>query len=218
MFLLFFIDSLSSSDQSDYTSEAASESATASSNNEQAGANVSETTEDGRPNIQTAELFKDMKIGAIGYVDDVYVGLSYVKRMNYLLTVVGKEDKIGERKEVILGFFGFYNCSEERTYVDPLGVTCFVDGVQVENIDNSFKIECGGIKQFYNVYLNDNTQMISVQDFAVIFSCDEIKFYFESKYVWTITQNDVSTDDYECSSMYDFDIQREPTEEDTVLY
>ena len=89
--VLFFIESLFSSDQSNNTSIATSESATASSNDEQAEVNVSETNEDGRPDIQTAESFKDMKIGEIGYVDDVYVGLSYVKRMNYLPTAVGKE-------------------------------------------------------------------------------------------------------------------------------
>ena len=216
--VLFAMDSLFSSDQSNNTSVATSESTTASSNDEQAEVKASETNDDERPNIQTAESFKDMKIGEIGYVDDVYVGLSYVKRMNYLPTVVGKEDEIGEGNEVILGFFDFYNWSDERTYVNPYDITCYVDGVQVEDVDSSYKIECDGIKQFYNVDLNENTQMMSVQDFAVPSGWNEIKFYYESKCVWTITQDDVSTDDYEFSSMYDLDIQREPTEEDAVLY
>ena len=214
-----FIESLFSSDQSNDTSGAASESANTSSNDEQAEDKASETNEDGRPNIQTAESFKDMKIGEIGYVDDIYVGLSYVKKMNYLPTALGSEEEIGEGNEVILGFFDFYNWSDDRTFVNPDGITCYVDGVQVEDVENNYiKVECDGIKQFHYLELDDNTQMISVEDFSVPRGWNEIKFYYESKCVWTISQDDVMTDDYEFSSMYDISIQREPTEENTVLY
>lgn len=181
--------------------------------------NDKESNEDKRPDISIAESLKDMRVGDIGYVDDIYVGLSYVKKMNYLPTALGENTDIGEGNEVILGFFDFYNSSDEKEYVNPSDITCYVDGVQVEDVeDNYIKVVCDGIRQYSNIYMDDNTQMISVQDFAVPSGWNEIKFYFESECVWTISPDDVMTDDYEFSSMYDLDIQRDLVEEDTIIY
>ena len=196
---------------------------TASKSVEEGTANSEEVQDENvaeeEPLVTTAESFKDMKVGDIGKKGDVYVGLSYVKKMSVLPTALGDNSEVGEGKEVILGFFDFYNNSDDRQTVNPEDVTCYADGVQVEGVqDNYINVVCDGIRQFYYPDLDGHTQLISVQDFAVSTGWSELKFFYKSDCVWTITPDDVKTDDFEFSSMYDIDVQREPTQENAIVY
>lgn len=177
-----------------------------------------DNTKDKDP-IPTAASNRDMKLGDIGKVNDVYAGLSYVKRMNALPTGLGDyEEEIGEGNECILAFFDFYNSSGNSVVIHPEEITCYADGVQVEDVDNTFNVECDGIKQYYYPEIEGKAQLISVQDFEVPSGWSELKFFYESKCVWTVTPEDVQEDDFEFKSMYSLDIEREPTKEDTVIY
>ena len=102
--------------------------------------------------------------------------------------------------------------------IHPEEITCYADGVQVEDVDNTFNVECDGIKQYYYPEIEGKAQLISVQDFEVPSGWSELKFFYESKCVWTVTPEDVQEDDFEFKSMYSLDIEREPTKEDTVIY
>ena len=171
------------------------------------------------PGIPTADDYKDMTVGDIGVKGDVYIGLSYVKRMTYLPTALGENNDITAGHEVILAFFDFYNNSDENSSVRPGDITCYADGVQVEDVENYIKVECDGIKQYYSEELADHTQMISVQDYEVPTGWTELKFFYKSELIWAVGQDDVKTDDFKFSSMYDMlTISREETEVGTVIY
>ena len=163
--------------------------------------------------------YKDMKLGDIGIKDNINVGLAYVKRMSYLPTALGPEENIGEGNEVILAYFDFYNNNDKNKSVSPNDITCYADGIQVGDVETYIKIESDGICQYYNEDLADHTQMISVQDYAVPKGWNELKFFYKSECIWTVSQDDVSEEPYSFSSMYtDLKVDRDVTSEGTVIY
>jgi len=171
------------------------------------------------PNIKTASSYNNMKLGDIGVKEDVYIGLSYVKRMTYLPTALGPHNDIGEGNEVILAFFDFYNNANKETYIDASEITCYTDKKQVKNVKSYTKVECDGIKQYYGEDIAEHTQLISVQDFEVPVGWKELKFFYKSDCVWTIKQEDVKTDDFSFKTMYDkLKVSRKQTKEGTAIY
>ena len=171
------------------------------------------------PIIQTAKSSKDMKLGDIGKKGDIFAGLSYVKKMSYVPTALYDFDEIGDGNEVILAFFDFYNASESKSTVHPEDITCYADGTQVLDAkENYLSVYCDGIRQMSSVDMDGNTQMISVHDFIVPSGWSELKFFYESECVWTVSADDASTEAFEFESMYPVEISREPTEEETVIY
>lgn len=166
--------------------------------------------------IVTTTDFKNMKVGDIGKVDDVYVGLSYVKKMDQLTTALGEAD-FKEGYEVIVAFFDFYNCSDSIKNVSLDDITCYADGIQVEDVETYIKVQVDGIGQFYYVDLDAGTQMISCQDFEVPRGWTELKFFYKSKCIWTVKSDEVKTEDYKFSSVYKIDNSRSVTEIGTVL-
>lgn len=171
------------------------------------------------PGIVTAASYNNMKLGEIGVKNDVYVGLSYVKRMTYLPTALGTETEISSGNEVILGFFDFYNNSDKKKDIVPSDITCYVDGTQVFGADNVMMVECDGINQYYSEDIEGYTQLISVQDFEVPLGWNEIKFFYKSDCVWIISQDDVSSDNFIFNSMYsNLDTDRIVTPEGSSIY
>ena len=163
--------------------------------------------------------YKDMKLGDIGVKDNINVGLAYVKRMNYLPTALGPEEDIGEGNEVILAYFDFYNNNDKSKSISPNDITCYADGIQVGDVETYIKVESDGISQYYNETLAAHTQMVSVQDYAVPIGWNELKFFYKSECIWTVTQDNVSEEPYSFSSMYiDLKVDREVTNEGTVIY
>ncbi|WP_044915303.1 zinc ribbon domain-containing protein [Butyrivibrio sp. WCE2006] len=169
--------------------------------------------------IATAADFKNMKVGDIGKRDNVYAGLSYVKRMSYLPTELGENNDITAGHEVIMAFFDFYNDSDKESTVSPEDITCYADGVQTEDVDQYINVECDGINQYYSAELADHTQMITVQDYEVPTNWSELKFFYKSELIWTVTQDDIKTDDFAFKSMYDaIAIRRNAIGEGTVIF
>lgn len=167
--------------------------------------------------IVTTNDFKNMKLEDIGKVDDVYVGLSYVKKMSYLPTALGKAD-VKSGYECILAFFDFYNSSRDSVKVHPGDITCYADGTQVNEVETYIKVECDGIREVEDAELAGGTQLISVQNFEVPKGWQELKFFYKSKCIWTIGKNDVKDKAFKFESMYDVDSSREVTKNDYVLY
>lgn len=198
----------------------ASETAVEESNTEETTAETTTTTTtESGPNITLAADPSNMKVGEIGRSDDVYVGLSYVKRMTYLPTALGKETKIGKGNEVIMAFFDFYNHSDKTSSISPDNITCYADGVQVGNVETAIKVRCDGINQLHSAEIAGKTQMMSVQDFAVPKGWKELKFFYNSVCIWTVSQDDVKKDPFKFSTMFkDLDIKRTVVSEGTTIY
>ncbi len=167
--------------------------------------------------IATTSDFKKMRIGDIGKVDDVYVGLSYVKKGDKLTTALGGSEDAKDGYEVVMAFFDFFNSSKEVKNINPDGITCYADGTQVEEVETYIKVVVDGIRQYYYADLDAGTQMISCQDFEVPKGWKELKFFYESKCVWTVKNSDVNSDAFKFSSMYSIDGSRAATKEGTVL-
>ena len=131
------------------------------------------------------------------------VCLPYVKRTSAIPTALGPvDDKVGAGNEVILGYFEFFNDGEKTIKVRPDDITCYADGVQVSAPDTFIKIESDGVKQFYSADLMSGTKVISVQEFVVPMGWNELKFFATDNCVWTVTQNDVTTADYNLASVF----------------
>lgn len=177
------------------------------------------TTTEAGPNIKVAEDQSNMKVGEIGRTDNVFVGLSYVKKMSYLPTALGKETKIGSGNEVIMAFFDFYNHSDKSDSISPDDITCYADGVQVGKVETYIKVKCDGINQQHNAKIGGKTQMVSVQDFAVPKGWKELKFFYNSDCIWVVAPEDVKTEPFKFSTMYkDLEIKRTPVSDGTTIY
>ena len=167
-------------------------------------------------NIVTTTNFKNMKLKDIGKVDDIYVGLSYVKKMAYLPTALGKSD-IKDGCECILAFFDFYNPTDSIKRVYPGDITCYADGTQVQEVETYFKVMCDGIREIGNEDLDGGTQLISVQNFEVPKYWKELKFYYKSACIWTVKIDDVKSSDFTFKSLYTVNKSRTPTNIDHIL-
>ena len=186
---------------------------------EQANKPTTSDNEENKPDIKTASSNKDMSLGEIGVKDNVYVGLSYVKKMSYLPTALGSKGEIGSGNEVILAFFDFYNNADKSVSVSPGDITCYADGTQVEDVESYIKVECDGISQYYSESLADHAQLISVQDYEVPIGWKELKFFYKSECIWTVDQDDVKTEDFEFQTMYtNISENRNITPEGTIIY
>ena len=93
-----------------------------------------------------------------------------------------------------------------------------MDGVQVKDLESTFKVKVDGIRQFYTVDLDPETKVISCEDFEVPKEWTEIKFFYESTCVWTVHQEDVKTEEYVMNPMFDDYISMESTKEGDTIY
>lgn len=131
------------------------------------------------------------------------VCLPYVKRASAVPTAVGPmDDKVGAGNEVILGYFEFFNDTEDNLKVRPDDITCYADSVQVSSSNTNFKIESDGVKHFGKAELMSGTKVISVQEFVVPMEWTELKFFASDNCVWTVTQDDVTTAEYNLPSVF----------------
>ncbi len=184
--------------------------------------NTSKKTSAKAKKISTAADYKNMKVGDIGEIDNLYVGLSYVKRMDALTTIGTFADAntyaASKGSEIIVAFFDFYNLSGESTNIIIQNATCYADGFQIDEADNHYdKVVIDGIKQITFGVLDDGTQMLTLLALEVPIGWGEIKIFYESKCVWTVTQADVKNDSFSFKSMYNEDISRTPTKEKSIV-
>ena len=175
------------------------------------------TGENVDPIVGEKTSFKDLKLGEIGKKGNVYIGLQYVKVMDCLPTALGKEN-ISSDNEVVLAFFEFYNGNDSMESVNPDDVTCYVDGFQAIGVKTYIKVFVDGISQYYSTELDAGCQLISVQDFEVTKGWNEIKFFYKSDCVWTISSNDVSSDDYQATTLFAVDDAKDKTNVDDIIF
>ena len=170
-------------------------------------------------NIKVANNMDNMTIGDIGEKDDVYVGLSYVKRMSYLPDALdGKVEVSSSNNEVIIGFFEFFNGSGEVISVGSPDITCYADGTQVKELESVFKVEVDGVRRDYNAELDPETNLIICQDFEVNKDWKELKFYYESSCVWVISQDDVDTDAFSMNPLLHQEVKKTKTSKGATIY
>ena len=170
--------------------------------------------------IKTADAYDNMKLGEIGQNDGIYVGLSYVKEMSSLPVTWGDNEPVSSPdNEVIIGFFDYFNPLNKRVYIKPDNITCYADGVQVSDIETMVKVAVDGVRQYHYSYLDPGTKVMSVSDFEVPKSWEELKFFYNSECIWTIHKEDVSTEDYVFDSLYkDVKVNFEETKEGDAIY
>ncbi len=170
-------------------------------------------------NITVASDTENMSVGEIGEKKDIYVGLSYVKRMSSLPDALGGTNEVSSpNNEVIVGFFEFFNGSGKKVSVNPDDITCYVDGTQVKDVESYTNILVDDVRQFYSTELEPDTKLISCQDFEVPKDWKEIKFFYESTCVWVVHPEDVKTEAFEMKPMFDNYITMDETQPGTIIY
>ena len=171
------------------------------------------TTQEAKPD------YTHMTVGDIAKTGSIYIGLNYVKRMDYLPLVSGKETDIGDGNEVILPFFEVYNDSTNYGRMNFNDITCYADGVQANSVESYIKVQCDGIPNYYWEDIADHAKAISVQQFAVPKGWQELRFYYGSSIIWTLTQDDVKTEKFVFNSILShFDMGRRETAAGSVIY
>lgn len=166
----------------------------------------------------TATDASNMSLGDVAKSGEIYIGLSYAKRMSYLPLALDQKEEVADGNEVILAFFEFLNDSGKAESISPMDVSCYADGVIVEDVETYIKVNCDGIGQFYNEELAGNKKAISVQDFEVPKGWEELKFFYKSKCVWVLHQDDVKDEPFELQSIYDYDVEETYTEDGSLIY
>lgn len=161
--------------------------------------------------------FTDLGLGGIGEKNGVYIGLQYAKSMSYLPTALGEEGVPGD-SEVLLAFFEFYNGTDSTKDARPEEITCYVDGEQAGDVETYIKVVVDGVRQHHNVNLDAGCQLLTVEDFEVKKGWSEVKFFYGSDCVWTITPADVSANDYNRTSMFDVNASRQITRQGEAIY
>jgi len=152
----------------------------------------------------------DMTVGYYYYSQNLSVALQYVKKMDYLPTKLD-EEKPADGHEVIIGFFEFYNTSSASDVdINTYDITCYADGTQVKEIENYIKVQVDGVNQLSGT-LDPNCLLRTCKDFEVPIGWNELKFFYESECVWTVTADQVMTDDYTEMSLFDYE-QKEVVE------
>lgn len=185
-----------------------------------------EETVEGKDSIAEVETQKDdeeisdytnMSIGDVGRHGNIKIGLQYVKRTSYLPTALSEEE-IADGNEVILGFFEFFNESDSSESVDPDDITCYADGVQINEVESYIKVKCDGVEQFHNTLLDAGCQLLTCQDYEVKKGWSEIKFFYKSDCVWTITNEEAKEDSYIETVLIDTENTNTDTNIDDVIY
>lgn len=156
---------------------------------------VVRTTVTTDPLVGDRTSFKDMRVGDIGKKGNIYVSLNYVKRMDALPTGWGPEEP-NEGNEVIVGFFEFLNASNGLKEIDHSEITCYVDGVQVSDVDTFIKVHVDGVEQQHGKSIDSGFQLLTCEDFEVPKGWKEIKFFYSSDCIWTVSSDEVTNEPY----------------------
>lgn len=167
--------------------------------------------------VVIAPNMKDMKLQEIGKADDIYIGLSYVKVSPNLPTALGTEE-VDSNHEVILAYFDIYNGGNKEKSVRTDDISCYADGNIVDDVESYFKLDSDGIGQFYIASLEAGKKLITCNDYEVPKGWNELKFFYQSTCIWTVTSGEVSNADFEFSSMYDESEKQDVTSEDSIVY
>lgn len=168
-------------------------------------------------NVVGTSDYKKMRIGDIGSIDGVLVGLSYVKKMSYLPTALGTKVNAEAGNEVIIAFFDYYNDNRSMQSVHPDHITCYADGIQVYAVDSIYYSECDGVREVHSADLDARTQFLTCNNFEVPKGWQELRFYYDSKCVWTVLKDDVKEKNFTFSSMYELLFKKEETPVDDIL-
>lgn len=169
------------------------------------------------PFIGGKTTFKDLHAGEIGKIEDIYVGLQYVKTMDYLPTEFGNKS-VPNDHEIVFGFFEFYNSTNNLLSINPHNVKCYADGILMSGVENYTKVIVDGVSQYYDEDIDGGYKLLSVQDFEVPKGWSEIKFFYNSECVWTITPKDASSKEYQAMTLFQNEYDYALTQVDDVIY
>ena len=185
--------------------------------NETEDSKQTQTSEAEKAEAEETADYTNLSIGDVGRHGNIKIGLQYVKRTSYLPTALSEEE-IADGNEVILGFFEFYNESDSSESVYPDDITCYADGVQVNDVESYIKVECDGVKQFNNTLLDAGCQLLTCQDYEVKKGWSEIKFFYKSDCVWTIKNEEAKEDSYNDTVLINTENMKTDTNIDDVIY
>ena len=169
------------------------------------------------PIVGTKTVFNDLGIGGIGKKGNVYVGLQYVKVMPYLPTALGKET-VPEGDEVIIAFFEIYNNSGDVIRFLDDDISCYADGVQVGEVETYIVTEIDGIRGTSLLSLENTFQLLTALDYEVPKGWKELKFFYKSECVWTVSAEETSTKEFVNEPLIQVEKDTPYTKADEIIY
>lgn len=168
--------------------------------------------------MQVASDQSNMKIGEIGCNDELYVGLSHVKISDTFTTKLGSNEEIAPDKQVLFAYFDIFNYNEEKKHIDDNDFSCYVDGTNYSGVDTYFYYEEDGISNQYSTELYYTTCKLAIADFEIPREWSEIKLYYGSDCIWSLSPEDVSNEPFEFESMYYINYIKDSTQEGSTIY
>lgn len=169
--------------------------------------------------IKTENKKENLQIGNIIKDNNLYIGISYIKSLNYYQTALEYySEKIDSDNEVIYIFFDIYNSSSNTKLLSE-EITAFADSKQVIKTNSNLYAGIDGYKEYSSYRLDPNTQTILLKSFEVKKGWNEIKIYYNSIYSWTVKPEDIKKEKFTGQSLYtNINYHKESTEMEKTIY
>lgn len=169
-------------------------------------------------NVITASDTSNMVIGDICNDKGLYVGLAYVKRSSEHISDLGYNEDVTPGMEVIYAVYDIYNANNSVEDIDYSDFSGYADGTAVKDVETYFKYTMDGVISSPPRSVDINACKRIVVNYEVPEGWSEIKLYYGSNYIWTISSDEVSEEAYQKESLYDVDYKKQITEEGEKIY
>ncbi len=170
-------------------------------------------------NINVSSNPKDMHLKDIAESKGLYIGLNYVKSMDYLPLALDQKEEVDPSHEVIIPFIEVFNGASKKQTFRADKISCYIDGTQVDKVDTYLRSDIDGIHAIGGSYeLEPGTMALLTRDYEVTRGWSEMKLFYDDSCIWTLSSSEVGTDKFNRESLFNIDVSREVTQEGGVIY
>lgn len=161
--------------------------------------------------FELADDYKAMELGDVAEVDDFYITLNHVKRVATTYSALGYADEIDSSHEVIIGFFEFYNASDEIQTARESNITAYADDVEVKEVNSYYLFSEDGVDELHSYEIDAGSACMMIVNFEVPKDWSKFELYYKSDCVWSFDSEQIGEDGYDGQII----LQLETTESET---
>ena len=169
--------------------------------------------------VPLSQSSMNVKLGNIAKADNVYVGLKYVRTMDYIpgaSSILNGEIKEGH--ELLVAYFEVYNASNKTIVIRDSDIIMYTDSIQASDPDTVFYMRADGFKLLNSYELLPQTEANVCIAYDVLQGWQELKVYYDDATFWTLTQDEVSSEPYVFETIFNVENEKKETNEGDVIY
>ncbi|MBQ3419729.1 MAG: zinc-ribbon domain-containing protein [Erysipelotrichaceae bacterium] len=170
--------------------------------------NDNKTVKSSSPMANGANLYtkssKDMNIGDAVAYDNLYVGLSYVKKSDHCTYLYNYKNFAPSGHDYIYAFVEVLNTGKKPITILDSDFSMYADSQKIEGItDFIFSCKEDKVVQNYSYELDPGMRAYILLDFEVDSDWQELDFFYQNNN-WHLTKNDVSTSSFDRKSIFNY--------------